>query len=234
LKRYLDSIFILLFFVPVSLKAQEQEVVVKESVGVENALFINVDSLVVDSVQLDKKDLAFLNPEPTFVPNPKKAVIYSAIFPGLGQIYNRKYWKLPFVYGGFLGCTYAITWNGNQFNGYKKAYRDFIDGDDTTNTWEAYRPYSLRKDLDEWTQDEVKWFSSTYLKSRRDYYQRYRDLSIFITIGVYAICMIDAYVDAQLFSFDVTPDLSMRVDPVLFDRTSVNSRSMGMQLSFTF
>jgi hypothetical protein len=189
--------------------------------------------LVVDSVGLGKKDLDFLNERKKFTPNPNKALIYSAIFPGLGQIYNRKYWKLPIIYGGFLGCTYAITWNGNQYTGYKRAYRELVDGDETTNFWAAYRPYSYPENIDEWTPERRQWFSNA-LKSKRDYYRRYRDLSIIISVGVYAICMIDAYVDAQLFNFDVTPDLSMRIDPVLFERTNINSRSLGMQFSFTF
>jgi hypothetical protein len=224
---------ILLFLVPACLMAQEPEVIAKDSLEVERVSLSDADSLVVDSVLLDKKELAFLNPKPAFVPNPTKAVIYSAIFPGLGQIYNRKYWKLPFVYGGFLGCIYAIDWNGNQYNGYKLAYKHFIDEDESTDSWMAYRPYSLRKEVSEWTPDQTTWFTSS-LKSKRDYYQWYRDLSIIISVGVYAICMIDAYVDAQLFSFDVSEDLSMRVEPVLFDKTGTSSRSVGMQLSFTF
>jgi hypothetical protein len=199
----------------------------------EGDLFILEDSLAVDSVKLDKKDLAFLHHKKAFAPNPSKAIIYSAIFPGLGQIYNRKYWKLPIVYGGFLGCAYAITWNGNQYSGYKRAYFDFVDGDDKSDFWKAYCPYSFPDNMEDWTAEQKRWFSSA-LKSKRDYYQWYRDLSIIITVGIYAVCMIDAYVDAQLFNFDITPDLSMRVDPVYFEKSNVSSRSFGMQLSITF
>jgi hypothetical protein len=205
----------------------------EDSTSVEEIIKISGDSFVIDSAGLNKKDLTFLEEKKKFAPDPNKALIYSAIFPGLGQVYNRKYWKLPIIYGGLLGCTYAITWNGNQYSGYKKAYRDFADEDETTNFWRAYRPYSYPENLDEWPADKKQWFSSA-LKSKRDYYRRYRDLSIIISVGVYAICMIDAYVDAQLFSFDISPDLSMRIDPVFYERTNINSRSLGMQLSFTF
>jgi hypothetical protein len=187
---------------------------------------VRIDSLANMKVQL--------MPE-KFSPNPSKAVLYSAIFPGLGQIYNRKYWKLPLVYGGFLGCVYAINWNVNQYNGYQKAYIDFIGEDPiTNNSWYDYR-YGVyrREDYENWTPDMKRNFAST-LKSARDYHRRNRDLSYIATVGVYAIWIIDAYVDAQLFNFDVSPDLSMRVEPVLFDRSPVQSRSIGMQLSLAF
>ncbi|MDR1611032.1 MAG: DUF5683 domain-containing protein [Candidatus Symbiothrix sp.] len=168
-----------------------------------------------------------------FKPNPTRAVIYSAIFPGLGQIYNRKYWKLPLVYGSFIGCYYAINWNNSQYTGYKKAFIEFNDNDEATTSWKDYVPFSYPKNINEWTADQKSKFSSR-LQSSKDYYRYYRDMSWIITIGVYAIWIIDAYVDAQLFDFDVSPDLSMRVSPVFFDKTPVNSRSFGLQLGFTF
>jgi len=72
------------------------------------------------------------------------------------------------------------------------------------------------------------------LKSARDYYRRYRDLSWIITIGVYGLWIVDAYVDAQLFDFDISPNLSMQVAPVLFDRTLTSNRTIGVQFSFVF
>jgi len=162
-----------------------------------------------------------------------KALLYSAIFPGLGQIYNRKYWKLPLVYGGFIGCIYATTWNGTQYNGYRRAYLDFISGDPKANSWDAYRYGSYKADPDTWTPAMQTSFA-TALKSAKDYYRRYRDLSIIITVGVYALSIIDAYVDAQLFDFDVSPDLNVKVEPILFDRTPNSNRSFGMQLSLAF
>jgi len=173
-------------------------------------------------------------PREKFKPDSKKATLFAAVFPGLGQIYNRKYWKLPLVYGSFIGCAYAITWNGNQYNGYRRAYIDFIDEDPTTNSWDVYRYGAYRRqDVADWTADMKNNFGNA-LKSARDFYRRDRDLSYIVTVGVYAIWIIDAYVDAQLFDFDVNPDLSMRMEPVLFDRTPNSARSIGMQLCFTF
>jgi hypothetical protein len=183
-----------------------------------------------------------------FRPNPTRAVLYSAIFPGLGQIYNRKYWKLPIVYGGFLGCVYAITWNGGMYTGYKNAYGDFTGG--SGNSWMEYRNlityYSgtnyTQQQLQNMTPDEVAALKQTLnsrgfpgtLKSRKDMYRRNRDLSWIVSVGVYALCMIDAYVDAQLFEFDVTDNLSMRVDPVIFERTPYQANSFGLQCSLSY
>lgn len=166
-----------------------------------------------------------------FKPNPTKAVIYSAIFPGLGQIYNRKYWKLPIVYGGFLGCSYAISWNGAQYDDYRRAYREITDNDPNTNFWQNYLPYG--KNPDDMSSSEMNYYTNAF-KNKKDFYRRNRDLSIIVTVGVYALCMLDAYVDAQLFDFDISPDLAVRVEPVLYEKTAFNSRSMGLQCSIKF
>ena len=161
-------------------------------------------------------------------PNPAKAVIYSAIFPGLGQIYNRKYWKLPIVYGGFLGFSYAISWNGRYYNDYSTAYKDVMDDDPLTNSWENMLPYGQ----DPATVDK-EWLK-TVLKRRKDFYRRYRDLSIIGTVAMYGLAMLDAYVDAQLFDFDISPDLSFRVEPTIIQKTDYLANSFGVQCSFSF
>jgi hypothetical protein len=189
--------------------------------------------LTAQDVRIVKGDSVIVSKVETFKPNPTKAVIYSAIFPGLGQIYNRKYWKLPIVYGGFLGCIYAITWNGNQYSGYKNAYTDFTDNNSATNSWKDYVPYSWRRLEGEWDSQRISNFTRV-LKNQRDFHRRNRDLSYIITIGLYALCMVDAYVDAQLFDFDISPDLSLRLDPVILPQTTSNTRSFGLQCSLTF
>jgi len=205
----------------------------KDSVSVVEKVFLKTDTVRIDSLINGKMQMT----HEKFKPNSKKAVLLSVAFPGLGQIYNRKYWKLPLVYGSFIGCAYAITWNGNQYNGYEKAYVDFLNylnDKPNDNTWDAYRYGNyLKQNPKDWTPDMNSRFT-TVLKSAKDYYRRYRDLSYIITVGVYAIWIIDAYVDAQLFDFDISPDLSLHAAPVLFDRTAVSARSVGMQLSFAF
>jgi len=204
-----------------------------DSISIIGKVLLETDTVRIDSLVNGKMQMA----HEKFKPNSTKAVLLSAIFPGLGQIYNRKYWKLPLVYGSFIGCIYAITWNGNQYNGYEKAYIDFLNymnGKPNDNTWDAYRYGSyLRQDPADWSPSMNTNFSSA-LKNAKDYYRRYRDMSYIIAVGIYAIWIIDAYVDAQLFDFDISPDLSMHVAPALFDRTAVNTRSVGMQLSFAF
>lgn len=163
--------------------------------------------------------------KPEFKPDSKKAVIYSAIFPGLGQLYNRKYWKLPIIYGGAIGLTYAITWNGRVYNDYNKAYRDLMVG-----PGDSYKDF-LGVDTDVYARKE---YYASLLKRRKDFYRRNRDLAIIVAVGVYALCMIDAYVDAQLYDFDMSTDLSMRVVPIILGPTSYSKTSFGLQCSINF
>lgn len=168
----------------------------------------SVDSL--DSTQ-------YVDTTNTFKPNPIKAVWLGAIIPGYGQIVNRSYWKLPIVYAGFLGCTYAITLNSTRYETYKKAYFDKIDSNPNTNSFLQFP-----------NGDKL---SEQVLKSAYDQYRRYRDMSIFITVGFYAITLIEAYVDAQLFDFDITPDLSMHIRPALLQNEYGQSNKAGLQFS---
>lgn len=164
----------------------------------------------------------------TFKPSPKKAIIYSAIFPGLGQIYNRKYWKLPIVYGGFIGFTYAISWNGRYYTDYSNGYKDIMDDDPATDSWKNFLPYGQDPNT-----ADIEWLK-TVLKRRKDFYRRYRDLSIIGTVAMYALTMIDAYVDAQLFDFDISTDLSFRVEPTIIKKTDYFANSFGIQCSISF
>jgi hypothetical protein len=218
---------------PAVLVAQDVPALEGDSIIAAESISTFSDSLVLNNIQMEKALQAIIPKQKDFKPDPTKAVIYSAIFPGLGQIYNRKYWKLPIVYGGFLGCVYAITWNGNQYNGYKNAYNDFTDNNDATNSWVDYIPYSWRKLEGEWDAQRINNFSRT-LKNQKDFHRRNRDLSYIVTVGLYLLCMVDAYVDAQLFDFDISPDLSLRLDPIVLPQTMSNARTFGLQCSLTF
>lgn len=143
-----------------------------------------------------------------FVPDPKRALWLSLVLPGAGQIYNRKYWKLPFIYGGFLGCTYALMWNQQMYRDYSQAYLDIMDDDPNTDSYLDMLP--PRYDIT----GREEQFKSIF-KRKKDYYRRYRDLSAFCFVGVYLLSVIDAYVDAQLSVFDISPDLSMRLEPAV-------------------
>lgn len=212
-----------------SAKAQEKETVLVDTTVVMppdstvTAVLLEADSVGVPPV---KMNLAFK-------PNPTKAVLL-ALIPGGGQIYNRKYWKLPIVYGAFMGCLYAVTWNNRSYQEYAEAYKDIvydyenkIPEKDWHQSWQEITNTPAEDLIDNTRFHEQ-------LKSRKDYYRRYRDLSIIITVGVYALSIIDAYVDAQLFDFDISPDLSMRLEPVVTPKTSYSSSTYGLNCSIKF
>lgn len=170
-------------------------------------------------------------PKPQFVPDPKRALWLSLVLPGAGQIYNRKYWKLPFIYGGFLGCAYALMWNQQMYRDYSQAYLDIMDDDPDTHSYLDMLP--PRYDI---TGREEQF--QNLFKRKKDYYRRYRDLSAFCFIGVYLISVIDAYVDAQLSVFDISPDLTMRVEPAVIGTPGTsggkNRAAYGVGCSFSF
>ena len=151
-------------------------------------------------------------------PDAVKAVWLGAIAPGAGQIYNGSYWKLPIVYGAFMGCAYAISINQNRYAGYKRAYLDlYYDIQGGTVSEDPAKSY-IKVLPTGYTIDRVggqsRWLST--LKNQQDIYRRYRDYSILAVVVAYALTLIDAYVDAQLFDFDISPDLSMNLGPQIY------------------
>jgi len=227
--RVFLTIILTVFFFPLRpVMAQGGDVLVEK----DSVLVLannNVQQVIQQVIQPSKE-------RTEFKPNPTRAVLYSVFFPGLGQAYNRKYWKLPIVYGGFVGCAYAITWNDTQYNSYKQAFGGitaFIEsnGKIDDGSWHNYlRPGETPENISYSRQSEL----ANRFKNQKDYFRRYRDLSIIISVGLYALCILDAYVDAQLFDFDVSPDLSMRVEPVIFNQSEFNSRALGLQCSIKF
>lgn len=169
--------------------------------------------------------------KPMFVPNPTKALWLSLVLPGAGQIYNRKYWKLPFIYGGFLGCAYALMWNQMMYRDYSQAYLDIMDDDPNTKSYLDMLP--PRYDI---TGREEQF--KTIFKRKKDFYRRYRDLSAFCFVGVYLLSVIDAYVDAQLSVFDISNDLSLKVQPAVIGTQnmlgSTNRAAYGVGCSLNF
>lgn len=161
-------------------------------------------------VKMQKKALRQQRDWTQWKPNPKSATLW-ALIPGGGQIYNRKYWKLPIFYGGFLGCIYALSWNNQMYGDYKRAYIDLCDGNPDTDSYNKFLHLGIT--IDESNAQQYK----NIFKSRKDKYRRWRDLSIFCMIGVYALSIIDAYVDASLSQFDISDDLSLRLEPAVLD-----------------
>ena len=197
------------------------------------------DSLFADSLQKQLSVMADANPPlkvqkdwNKWVPDPKRALWLAIVFPGGGQIYNRKYWKLPLIYGGFMGCLYAMNWNNNMYKDYSQAFLDISDNDPNTASYNSYLHLGAK------ITDDNKSRYKEIFKSRRDKYRRWRDLSFFVMVGVYALSVIDAYVDAELSVFDISKDLSLKVDPTIINNSSSNNPfqtgALGLNCSLNF
>lgn len=132
-------------------------------------------------------------PKAPSVHSPKRAALYSAALPGLGQAYNRKYWKIPVLYAGAAGIGYAISFTNRNYQEFRTAYRARLEGDTTL----------------------LPLFTAADLKRRRDYWHRNRDLSIMGGLALYTIQIIDATVDAHLYKFDekFNESLTLQVRP---------------------
>ena len=201
-------------------------------------LMLTDSVVVVDTLQLSATDLQPSIPTKqkkdwdTWMPDPQRALWLALVIPGGGQIYNRKYWKLPIVYGGFLGCIYALTWNNMMYKDYSQAYLDIMDDDPTTASYEKF--LHLGRQIDDSNRERYK----SIFKSRKDKYRRWRDMSLFVMVGIYALAVIDAYVDAELSVFDISKDLSLKVQPtVISNPVVVNplyASSVGINCKLNF
>ena len=186
-----------------------------------------IDTTVL-ALKTDSIQKGIPQPKQRFIPDSNRSVWLALVFPGGGQIYNRKYWKLPIVYGGFVGCTYALSWNNKMYKEYSQAYLDIMDDDPNTKSYEDFLPMNSS------IAGQEERFKEIFRK-RKDAYRRQRDLSIFSFIGVYLLSVIDAYVDAELSDFDITKDIGLRVEPAVFnDSRSKNFGSVGLQCSLKF
>ena len=203
LRRHIILLLLLAPFAMIMAQEKKESVLTKDT--------IVIDSLTIDAIGDGiKRQLQIRRDLAKFKPDPIRALWLGLVIPGAGQIYNRKYWKLPIVYGGFLGCVYALTWNGQMYADYSQAYLDITDSDPNTKSYEKMLPprYSI--------EGKEARFQSIF-KSKKDTFRRYRDLSIFAFGGVYLLSVIDAYVDAELSTFDLSRDLSLQIQPTIIE-----------------
>lgn len=207
----------------------------KDSLAVESLSL--EDSITLDSASLSKalapKALRKKRNWATWRPDTKRAMWLALVLPGAGQIYNRKYWKLPIIYGGFVGCAYAMSWNNQMYHDYSQAYLDIMDDDPNTQSYNQFLHLGAQIDA-----SNIERYKEIFRK-RKDRYRRWRDMSMFVMIGVYAFSVIDAYVDASLSEFDISDDLSLRVEPTVINnnqrtRNPLRSSTLGLQCSLTF
>jgi hypothetical protein len=130
--------------------------------------------------------------------SPTKAAVFSAVLPGLGQAYNKKYWKIPIVYAGLGLLTYFVINNTREYKKYQEAYNYVASGDST--------------DIDN---DLVGTYDEQQLLDGKNYYRRNMELSYIIGGLWYILNIIDASVDAHFFDYDISEDLSIRFDPIV-------------------
>lgn len=147
--------------------------------------------------------------------SPLKAALFSAALPGLGQGYNKKYWKIPIVYAGFGGLGYALYYTTTEFKNYRAAYRLQVDEDPLT--------YGSYKGIDD----------QATLQSYRDYYKRFVDISAICTAVWYALNIVDAAVDAHLFDWNMNDDINVAWRPV-FNNTTTAYGQPGIGVSLRF
>ena len=177
--------------------------------------FINVKAqeISVDSSSQKKATKEIVVDSLSIKHSPRKATIYSALLPGLGQVYNKKYWKVPILYGAFALTGYFIHYNDVRYHKYNK---ELIarENNDTT----SFNSSLVNLDI-------------TSIKSASDDFRRYRDLDVIITALIYVLNIIDAHVDAHLFYFNVDDNLSLRVTPKL---QQLQNQAIVPNLSLTF
>ncbi len=151
------------------------------------------------------------------VHSPTRAALFSAVLPGLGQAYNRKYWKIPIVYAGFGLLTYFVISNTSEYKKYNEAYRYVAAGDSSH--------------IDN---DYVTKYDEQQLLDARNYYRRNMELSYIIGGLWYILNIIDASVDAHFFDYDISEDLSIRIDPMMHRRREDPGAVTGVRLTLRF
>lgn len=153
-----------------------------------------------------------------FKPETMKATMMAVTFPGGGQIYNRKYWKIPIVYAGFGALAYTAGFNSKNYKLYMEAYQDFTDAIPETQSYTSLiqadpKTYDPVLYPDDYEPSQATYYEEGMLRLV-DYYKRNRDLS-YIGIGAwYLLSILDANVDASLFNYDISNNLDITFVPI--------------------
>jgi hypothetical protein len=174
-----------------------------------------------------------------FQAEPMKATMLGVAFPGLGQVYNRKYWKVPFVYAGFGGIIYSIGFNTSKYNEMMKAYQDFTDKIPETDSyiplikWAEPGTYDPVLYPETYDPSNTSWVEENLLNAV-DYYKKYRDLSYIGIAAWYLISILDANVDASLSNFDVSKSLDLEVAPLQLPVPGIVGAGLNISLIYKF
>lgn len=178
-----------------------------------------VDSLQRRSAAATRDTTPPVSPEDSLllgykaIHSPRKAAFYSAVLPGLGQAYNRQYWKIPLVYAALGVSTGVFIWNMDKFTQFRNAYRVRVAN--------ASNPDYV---------DQYPQYSDANLKYLRDAYRQYVDYSVLVFVAAYALNIVDATVFGHLRQFDMSDDLSIRISPKLFDNRAIG---IGVNISLS-
>lgn len=160
-------------------------------------------------------------------------------FPGLGQVYNRKYWKIPLVYAGFGALIYSVGFNTSHHNKYMKAYQDFTDKIPETDsyielvTWMDPSVYDPVLAPETYDPSNASWIKDGLLQGV-DYYKKYRDLSYIGIAAWYLLSVLDANVDASLFNYDISNNLELDVAPVKLPVPGFPGAGLNLTLKLSF
>ncbi|MEO9891282.1 DUF5683 domain-containing protein [Aurantibacter sp.] len=213
--RLQHFLFISLLFIGFSY-GQEEKPIDQETDSLQQNL--KDEGIVIsDSIVVKKKPINPLAPS--------KAAFYSAVFPGLGQIYNKRYWKVPLVYGAIGGGVYMYTWNNDWYNRFRTAFKRRLAGFTDDEFYDRDNNNAIGADPD---------FSDEVLENQQERFQNDRDLWLVATIALYALNIVDANVDAHLKQFNVDEDLSMDFEPFMeIDPVTLNP-NYGMALIIKF
>lgn len=179
----------------------------------------------------EKKDTPNIQNETTIKKHsPSKATVYAAVLPGLGQVYNKKYWKVPFVWGGFAGFIYSVNYFNVKYVNEKRAYYDLFDNNPNTKSYETTFPNiddPYYKDTKQYSTYKTKFITQIEADGRK------RDLLTIGTIGFYLLTVLDANVGAHFIDFDISEDLTFNFKPIMIEPIT-NSPILGGQITFTF
>lgn len=205
MKRKFFCVFSAIFIINFSSDIKAQEVL--DTVG------IYADSR--DTLILESNEIIDIETERDTLENrPNTAALYSAALPGLGQAYNKKYWKIPLIYGGGMVIGYFINFNHRLY----KQYRDGL---------------IAIKDQDDRTQPFDPSLSLEFYQNRTDYWRRNRDLVMIGALLFYVMNIIDAHVDAHLELFTIDDDISLNLEPNI-SQTAMNTNLIGLSLKLKF
>ena len=164
--------------------------------------------LITDTIVVAKDTLQSNDIDPL---TPAKAAFYSAVLPGLGQAYNKKYWKIPLVYGALGTSLYFYISNNKNYHKYRDAYKNRLEG---------------------YITDDLAFLDNNRLIAGQKFYQRNRDLSALVTLAFYALNIIDANVDAALIQFNVDENISVR--PVIYPNDVTFKTNVGLTINYNF